>query len=266
MKLINIQPYLLIIITLIFSNCREQEGIVDIPVLEDKVIINAIISPDDTELEVKISKSHPVFGEWNNDPLNLLYLSQQIESVIIKNTENNQKIALSPIEDFTGPPPYGTKLIYVGSTSNFPIQGGKTYQLLVSMRDNIKITAQTTIPSIVDITKINAMDNSIQWTGIKNKPNFYLVYARVKIVFTEFFYGNGGWSRRKYDCHLPLSDELFTDENKDGKIISARLNTGEDLETFISNCKSEIETQISNFISRGQSISNNIRNKRFIYS
>ena len=258
MKLINIQIYLLIIITLIFSNCREKTDIVDIPILEDKIIINAIISPNDTALDVLISKSRPAFGEWSYDTLTLLYLSQQIDSVIIKNTENNQKTTLSLIketaerpDDYESPLHPSSALSYIGSTSNFPIQEGKTYQLLVLMKNNIKITAQTTIPSIVDTTKINAMDNSIQWTGIKNEPNFYSVEARVIIVFTEVFYDGGEFQRRKYDCHLPLSDELFTDENKDEKIISARLNIEENLETFISNCKADI---ISNF-SHGDKVS-----------
>ena len=245
MKLINIQIYLLIIITLIFSNCREKTDIVDIPILEDKIIVNAIISPNDTALDVLISKSRPAFGEWSYDTLTLLYLSQQIDSVIIKNTENNQKTTLSLIkesaerpDDYASPLHPSSALSYIGSTSNFPVQEGKTYQLLVLMKNNIKITAQTTVPSIVDTTKINAMDNSIQWTGIKNKTNFYSVEARVKILFLSFPYDRG------YACTLPLSDELFTDENKDEKIISARLNIEEDLETFISNCKSNI---ISNF-------------------
>ena len=108
MKLINFQSYLLIIITLIFSNCREQTVKVNLPALENKVIINAIISPDDTELKVRISKSQPAFGKNNEEDFELLILSQQIEGVIIKNTENNQKIVLSPVKDF----PITTRWLY----------------------------------------------------------------------------------------------------------------------------------------------------------
>ena len=233
MKLINIQTYLLIIITLIFSNCQEQTIKVDLPVLENKVIINAIISPNDTLLNVRISKSQPAFGKNNEENFELLILAQLIDSVIIKNTENNQKIVLPLLRDFQGPADifiHGNTLVYNGSTNNFPIQEGKNYQLLVLMKDNITITAQTTIPSsMADPTKINIINNSIQWRDVKNTTNFYSVNARVKIVDIDHFD-----EEIFYFSELPLSNELFTDENKDGKILSARLDIEEDLETYIS--------------------------------
>ena len=240
MKLINIQPYLLIIITLIFSNCRERTVKVEIPVSENEIIINAIISPNDSLLDVKISKSQPAFGKKSNDPFQLLILSRQIDSVIIKNTENNQKIVLplvkesaEPPEDFDGFSLHSSSLIYTAFTSNFPIQEGKTYQLVVSMKDNIKITAQTTIPSIIDTTRINAINNSIQWRDVKNKTNFYSVEARVKIISTDNF-----GEQAFFFIELPFSNELFTDENKDGKILSARLDIDVSLETYISEFNS----------------------------
>ena len=98
------------------------------------------------------------------------------------------------------------------------------------MKDNIKITAQTTIPSsMVDITKVNIINNSIQWTDIKNKTNFYSVDARAKIVTADNFGGE-----TFYFSELPLSNKLFRDENKDGKILSTSLDINEDLETYIS--------------------------------
>ena len=240
MKLINIQPYLLIIITLIFSNCRERTVKVEIPVSENEIIINAIISPNDSLLDVKISKSQPAFGKKSNDPFQLLILSRQIDSVIIKNTENNQKIVLplvkesaEPPEDFDGFSLHSSSLIYTAFTSNFPIQEGKTYQLVVSMKDNIKITAQTTIPSIIDTTRINAINNSIQWRDVKNKTNFYSVEARVKIISTDNF-----GEQAFFFIELPFSNELFTDENKDGKSLSARLDIDVSLETYISRFNS----------------------------
>ena len=240
MKLINIQIYLLIIITLIFSNCRERTVQVDLPVSENEIIINAIISPNDSLLNVRISKSQPAFGKKSNDPFQLLILSRQIDSVIIKNTENNQKIVLplvkesaEPPEDFDGFSLHSSSLIYTAFTSNFPIQEGKTYQLVVSMKDNIKITAQTTIPSIIDTTRINAINNSIQWRDVKNTTNFYSVEARVKIISTDNF-----GEQAFFFIELPFSNELFTDENKDGKILSAKLDIDVSLETYISEFNS----------------------------
>ncbi|MBO0935475.1 DUF4249 domain-containing protein [Fibrella sp. HMF5335] len=144
---------------LLITACTNLKTEVNPSMLNDqseKIVVNSYISPQDTLLKVKVSRSKPaVSGAAVVPPFNVnnatVSLSDGSRSILF--TYNN------------------TAEYYQAKATLLPIQTGKTYTLTVTSADGKQVTAQSTVPNQVPISSIS-LDSTISSTSTEWQKSF----------------------------------------------------------------------------------------------
>lgn len=143
--------YLLLSLTLI-SGCIKKADI-DLPKIENKLVVTCFISPEDSVIGAVVRLSIPRFG-INGTPT--LAVTGQVKNARIEISDGSTS-ALLPFNQEAE--------FYKLSSSVFPIVRGKKYYLNVSTPDGKSVSASTTVPdSPFEI-------ESVKTSLILNEPN-----------------------------------------------------------------------------------------------
>lgn len=154
----------LFILLLIMHSC-EKDANIDLPVVENKLVVTCFISPQDSVIKVRVSQSQPLY----NNPDVYKFLPVTDATVVLSSASASITI------------PYNTQLErYTISAALFKVQVGGSYRLSVSTPDGKFVQAFTSIPDFnssftlsvtKDQTKINTYFLHALWqdpAGIKN--------------------------------------------------------------------------------------------------
>jgi hypothetical protein len=160
---------------------------------EDRLVINSFISPQDTLIEVIVSKTRPVTGVETVKNINNQSYSYDILQGATAEISDGQKKAnliykeiLNPnrfvFDPKTGKQTVATRPGYFLSTKEFPIIAGKTYTLVVSAPNLPTATATCTIPQK---SLINQQDLEVVYLGIDSVANGG-TYINNQLVATSY--------------------------------------------------------------------------------
>ncbi|MFD1144888.1 DUF4249 domain-containing protein [Larkinella insperata] len=159
---------------LLFFSCQslrqevEPQQLADEPV---KLIVACFISPQDTVLAAKISRSRPILDD---DPVSGL----NITSATVTLQTGSRSIVLK----------FHSGLQYYRADPEvFPIRAGETYQLKIKTRDGQLLQAQTTVPDAAKLQRAKldservVENNEVKkrfftryyWTDLPNQSNYY---------------------------------------------------------------------------------------------
>ena len=201
---------------------------------EERLVVSSFISPQDSLVEVIVSKTKPVTGvtTGTNDFNNQNYFYDILKGATVQISDGQQKANLAYKEiikpfslvydPITKKQTFATRPGYFISTKEFSIIAGKTYTLIVSASGLPTATATCTVPtkSLVNQSDLeivdNGLDSSVSGSTYSNgqliKVNYrYHKKYTVKIKDNpseENFYSVGY-----------LSQKIEQTKGSDGKII-----------------------------------------------
>lgn len=185
----NALLYLLLILLLASCNSLRQEvepkGIVQEP---EKLVVACFISPQDTALAARVTRSSPVLGTAN--PFN-----SDVTSATVTLSDGSQSVMLR-IKTGTV---YGDLYnAYRADPRELPIVAGKTYTLTVRVPDGREVTATCTVPGPVALNQVT-LDSSVttdfglsrkeyyarmRWHDPAGQANFYRVAGNNEFTYT----------------------------------------------------------------------------------
>ena len=191
----------------------------------EKIVLHAYISPQDTIVLVKVTKSNPVFGTFSNNGFGF--------SVIGKDTVfytggaiENAKVTLSNSKKQSAQLAYDKREgVYLITTKNFPIVAGETYTLTAEAAQG-KAEASCTVP--MDVVKIKSYSIDtvtikqfeyvrteahilFEWDDVKGMTNYYTMKASVQ---TELLIPESkGGGQVVYVQRKPIYDANWDDAN-----------------------------------------------------
>lgn len=195
-----------ILIALICVACISCETILDeipsskLPRPEVQLVIASFISPQDLQINVKVTESTPLFSDFKSSNAGFYVIDGD---TVINDGSNVVGNAVVTIESSSKK---SVKLnfdkedqIYTVSTSNFQIQAGETYTLKVSSEGR-NATATCTVPlnrgliSKYTIDSTKQVDFGVErkgykikmnWNDLKNETNTYRVRAYAEFEYLE---------------------------------------------------------------------------------
>jgi hypothetical protein len=198
----KIQSVIAIFILICCCSC-EKDSNIKLPKVEEKLVINCAISPQDGGVAVYVSLSQPIFNtSTSNEP----YPSITNATVII--SSNAGKWTL-PYDSFNK--------AYMIDTTLIQIKAGTTYALSVSTPEGRFVKAQTTIPyqnntltctSTPDLKTTNRVIIHGSWSDPANSADYYEFIVGGKYLNNP---NNYGWS-------------ILTDEENPGGILKKELD------------------------------------------
>ncbi len=115
----------------------------------EKLVVNGYISPQDTLLSVKVSRSKPVLGEQTDA------LPYNVGNATVSLSDGNKVVMLRYLDD---------KQWYQVRASQLPVLTGKTYILSVSTPDGKQVMATATVPKPVPINRA-ILDSTVTRVG-----------------------------------------------------------------------------------------------------
>ncbi|MFD2936740.1 DUF4249 domain-containing protein [Spirosoma flavum] len=177
----------LVVSSLLFIACennREEVQPAELTAQAGQLVVNCFISPQDTMLTAKVTRSRPVL---DNDPLK----SVEITNALVQLTNGTQSVTLV----------YNSQLQYYrASATKMPIRANTTYTLIVHTPDGNQVTAVTNVPQAIplktvrlDSALVTEADKSVQkqfsvvctWQDAGTTTNFYQVQGNIKGVQRE---------------------------------------------------------------------------------
>ncbi|ARK11638.1 DUF4249 domain-containing protein [Fibrella sp. ES10-3-2-2] len=179
----------------------------------EKLVINSYISPQDTVLTVKVSRSKPVLGEQTDA------LPYNVANATVSLTDGNRIVVLRYVP---------AKEWYQAKASLLPILTGKTYSLTASTPDGKQVTASATVPKPVAINQgvldstIVPLSNRLQkvysirfdWHDPAAEANYYEYAA-------YFFWGSDyPVNNQPADRAVALRMLVFPRENRTGNLVT----------------------------------------------
>jgi len=190
-----------------------------LPKIESKLVVECYISPQSNEIKVMVTEPQRLFGPANFDPI---YIKNA--SVIISGETGQITI------------PYKDSLsYYVIKASEFKIEAGKKYSLMVS-EGKRTVRASCMVPDSAAVVKnytIQPMteprypgDSSVNvkmsWEDIKGEPNYYALRGYTEIEQKDLTFNSIEGDvkitnqRTKRVFNSNYEDFLYTDTNIDG--------------------------------------------------
>ena len=141
-----------------------------------KLVVTGFISPQDTTLAVKVTRSNTVVG----DSLSLLQTGNNVTDAMVTLSDGTKSIVLPynniPASDTVRSRPY-----YSINARLLPVVSGRTYTLTV-VANGQQATSTCTIPAAVALTEIVINDSvnrrysiSIKWQDPAGQANYYQV-------------------------------------------------------------------------------------------
>ena len=214
-----------------------MEG-VDLP-YQERLVITSFISPQDTIIEVKISKTTPTTGKfYYNKPRQGFdqdgnYLPLEGVTIEISDGQRTVNVPLSEItfpKQLSSDPKkqgqieYAKRKGYFLKTKDFPIVAGKSYSLIAKAANLPTATASCSIPlrkltssdyQIIGSDKIDSVltSYSISSNGVKSNQSYSLnksIIVKIKdFIAEENFYTVAYYTRNRYEYKDP-KDVVFT--------------------------------------------------------
>jgi Domain of unknown function (DUF4249) len=166
--------FIFILTASILMSCETVLENVTVP-YEERLVVSSFISPQDSLVEVIVSKTKPVTGvtTGSNNFNNQNYFYDILKGATVQISDGQQKANLvykEIIKPFsfvydpvTKKQTLATRPGYFISTKEFPIIAGKTYTLVVSATGLPTATATCTVPtkSLVNQSDLEIVDNGL---------------------------------------------------------------------------------------------------------
>ncbi|WP_375445984.1 DUF4249 domain-containing protein [uncultured Fibrella sp.] len=221
------RAFLFPVFLLVIASCGSLRNEVSPSLLSlegEKLVVNSYISPQDTLLTVKVSRSKPVLGEQTDA------LPYNVADATVTLTDGNRLVALRYVAD---------KQWYQAKATLLPIQAGKTYTLTANTPDGKQVTANATVPKAVSVNQ-GTLDSTIVTTGNRlqkvysvrfdwqdpaNLPNFYEYTAYY--IWGSNYPINGPVTSPSNALRLLTfqrenrTGNLVTDDRQDGSLLTS---------------------------------------------
>lgn len=198
------------LLTITFISC-EQNANVDLPEVPSKLVVNGFISPQDTVISIRVTKSVPMFQSSTVD------VNAPVDNATVRIFGNSTSVVLT-YNSTTGR--------YTIPVSAFPIIAGNEYSIEVAAPQMETVTAKTTVPAAVPADLTASMtysidsSNTFQWnysihsnlsfTDFSQTGDLYRI-ARHALFFDSF---------SQDTISLQLGDEIFPDNDENGQLIT----------------------------------------------
>ena len=225
---------------------------------EERMVIQSFISPQDTLLEVKVSKTKPVTGTF---PINQFYGNKGFESLegaTIEISDGNKKgvfqlqTLVNPL-NFENDPNTG-KLVpqsrrgYFLRTKDFPIVAGRTYTLTAKAPNLPDVLASCTVPKLQMLNEkdffvlkgktIDSVQNGYSSTNGVITNRYYNLSRRFDVKIKDFineenYYAVAYYTRNDYQyddgrgnrlTQINVSQQPYSEFINDYKNDGALLN------------------------------------------
>lgn len=195
--------------------CTQDAENIKLPETYPKLVIGSFISPQDTEIVVTITRSNPIFGTHHNNTENM-----KVKDATVQLSDGSSTIVI----------PYdSTCECYKITASALPILPAKTYSMNVTTPHNESASANCTVPPSfptlpeVVFDTIGNDDNddriTLKWQDIPNESNYY----HLKMIELSIINNQGSIDTLQLEA-WGTSNDLPTDQNRDGKTISVIFN------------------------------------------
>lgn len=226
------------IITCLFTSCKSLVTDIDIP-YEDRLVVQCFISPQDTLLEVSVTKTAPVIGT-------IVDGAERYPNILNANVvlSDGQKSVTIPYKTLQLPSSYNAdgeyiftaRARYYLSAKELPIVAGKTYTLKVSAPGFESVEGSCLIPTKVVAEKdISSTQTSItgnigrgqtgtypsigvRFKDISGEENFYSI--------GQFFYQKGTYldatGAKKLRVNWTTKYEYIADKGQENQTIIAQ--------------------------------------------
>ena len=189
----------------VLVSCQTLVENVTLP-YQERLVINAFVSPQDTIVEVKVSKTSPVVGTFSQNYYFNDNTYQPIEGVTIEISDGQRRVNV-PLQsisypqniDQNGKTVYAIKKGYFLKTKDFPFIAGKTYNLTASAANLPTVTASCTIPQkrisssdyqILGLSSIDSVQSGYGTTssptGAKINYRTFNLYKRLTVLVKDF--------------------------------------------------------------------------------
>jgi hypothetical protein len=203
------QIFISLIATCLLASC-EMIAEVDIPKVPSKLVVTSFISPQDTNWQVYVGQTKPIFEKT--------ITSEYVKDATVQ-LSNGSQTAVIP----ANPSQYGYYELNI-KQAPFLIEAGKTYFLTVSAPDGRQVKAQCTIPiSATSVSSIEVVNGSggipftgtMKWQDSPNETNFYRCFA-----YTKYYLSLVGGAWEGYIPNRDYDRKLYKDTNRQGANFS----------------------------------------------
>lgn len=152
----------------------------------EKLVVNGYISPQDTLLTVKVSRSKPALVE----PSEAVPFVVENATVTISDGSKLVVMRYNSVRQF-----------YQASIALMPIKTGQTYTLTASTPDGKQVSAQATVPKPIPISAIS-LDSTITTAGSTKTKSYRISFVWEDPATETNFY--------QYEGYLQWRDSKFT--------------------------------------------------------
>ena len=206
----TVHCFLLFLLTTLFLSCGSLRNEVDpsqLGVESAKIVVSSFLSPQDTTLAVKVTRSATVVG----DSISLLQTGNNITDAIVTLSEGSKSVILPynnvPKTDTARSHPY-----YSIDARLLPIIAGHTYTLTVVTTNGQRATSTCTIPTAAVPPKDITLDSlngryfvRASWQDPAGQVNYYQVVGIFRYILTSC-----------KSCSIASNDNLSFDDDSRG--------------------------------------------------
>lgn len=193
----------------------ESDATVDIPETKPKLVVTSFISPQDTQVVVRVKRSKPIFQSYD------VNTSASVSNAAVTITDGSTTMQLN----------YNSTDEYYGvATTLFPITGGTTYTLTVTTPEGETANAKTTVPGnapaamnisysyVLEDSNINFVERKYtfdtDWADFSGQADRYRL-ALIQLVYNANTPGD--------TLQLRAAESLINDDNNDGGTIRNKI-------------------------------------------
>ena len=196
----------------------------------EKLVVACFISPQDTLLTAKVTRSSPLLGTSKSG-------SEEITNAVVTLSDGSRTVTL-PRKTADG---VGTA--YLLKASELPITVGKTYSLRVELPDGRSVSSSCTVPGPVSLDDVPLDSTAVaengryhyeyyarlQWRDPAGRSNFYRFTGNNESTYTYTLSQTPGLPARDTTVRYWLdwignTNTTMTDQGRDGQLMqSARL-------------------------------------------
>jgi hypothetical protein len=213
----TIQNILLATAAIFALTSCESDADVDIPETKPKLVVTSFISPQDTQVVVRVKRSKPIFQSYD------VNTSASVANANVQITDGSTTMQLN----------YNSTDEYYGvSATLFPITTGTSYTLTVTTPEGETATAKTTVPGaapasislpysyiLEDSTSFQVVRRytfNEQWADFSGQADLYRLIP-IQLVKNA--------SNPTDTFQMRVGESLITDDNNDGGTIQNNIET-----------------------------------------
>jgi hypothetical protein len=190
------------------TSCEREAKNIDPPTVESQLVVFAFLSPEETLNKVEVSMSRPVFGKYKSQ-------STWVTNATVTITNDAGFSATMVYSDSANG--------YILSTSQYPIEAGRSYKVSVSANQKsaygtTTVPSKLIIPSEIDYHKRTDASGSYyhfayKWMDEPSHQNFYRTSLESEFISVDFL-GDTSY------YNTEICSNVFNDENRDGQQLS----------------------------------------------